>query len=995
MNWLKTNSSEMKHRLDLVARMLVGALAVVMCGVFFQSDAAYADASQNGTVSSNGAVSSNNAVSSAVDITPKASASSANVYAANDVNPNLDNPWPCPAGTTNVNKSIFGRADITICTWTQGIHGKGEKFYLRVIDNTYDSSNPHHVPDNLDKYYISGLPIYQNTDPNYNDNQVPYTSGSNLGWKYDDNINAKPIGRAKDGTVLEEVSGADLRGGKVGITPPADWTGQIPIKVWRADFSQNLFTDFDYGTFNYIGQIPDQNTKSLVCDSNNHQNCSRTGTTVGQTMQQNYVYHDPRTATIDTEPYAQGSVDYHPGEGTGQWAPHDGQYSIWPTSLMTGPYGRWGKDPSDPTVNLGDPNTWGTNWIARGFTWNNQWADLRSDPPYVSYGSDQRDKGDFLNAIPSKRLLGGDDSQRWGNVCIPFDNNGCFASLSVLTNNPARTPLGVNSGNVGQFDIPKSCISMSISLIPSKQCPDSNSAWGDMGNDDTIKNAGKFLVVNGRNRANGTDTIINSTIKPSSDDEMFVFRAQLANVLYVGTPKPVQLAVYTGSPSDSNNEKLMFTNYLAGDSQSDYDNAHTHWTDVSTALTLGSSQPFNVKIKNWGQAGYGNDFALDNIVVSPIKSSPGVLRAVRWTSDKSSDPVTTTVVKRGQTVTYKLTVTNNSESDRAKIAAPAQPTNQCNDSNNPGCIDVHTMPLRGSVLVDDVSDVMKDGKATWLGNFQPGSQASYDSGKKQIVWKVPDVPANGSVTLTYQVQMAKDPSGPLTIKNTVKALPYGDKDNVWVSGSDMESRNNSSSNWWERADSSDAVPDPEKCSKGQPCSTTHYLSDAWWNKVASRNQNNFLRGSEWKITGPDLIDANGNHADYIIVKDNVDSDKDGSQKGWAGPDKDTRDGYLKIIGMLGAPEAGKPDAKYKLVETRAPAGYQLNTREYTITIPAGKQADVPPDGTGGVIPNDQTTGPNLPFTGGISADYIILGGIVLTLIAALPAAITAAKRRRS
>lgn len=111
----------------------------------------------------------------------------------------------------------------------------------------------------------------------------------------------------------------------VTVVPPAGFSGTLKnVQVSRASDATNLITDFDGGTFNYLGQAkPTLDAASSP-----------------------YKYHDPHTLT---------------GPSTlRQYSPHDGQYTIWPTGMMNGP-------DLDPPTESGQTKAY-----------NNYWADLRS-----------------------------------------------------------------------------------------------------------------------------------------------------------------------------------------------------------------------------------------------------------------------------------------------------------------------------------------------------------------------------------------------------------------------------------------------------------------------------------------------------------------------------------------------------------------------------------------------------------------------------------------
>jgi hypothetical protein len=811
-----------------------------------------------------------------------------------------------------------------------GIAPKNKNFRVKVADSQHATCADANAGCKEDQYYVSGLPG---------------------GWTVSGAVNHGP---ADDGTTLWQVRGDDARGERASgltVTAPANWTGQMPIKVWRADTSQNLITVFDNGTFDYKGQIPSANT----VDSS--------GKKLGDLLP-NYQYHDPRTPAVATQ-----SVDggLKAGDYTGQWAPHDGQFSVWPTALMTGPYGVW------------PPNTipWitqvkvGSNVAATGQTWNNQWADLRS----VQTNAPGSIPGLSLANFPSSRL--------WGGAGSVMDRGLGQYDNSFIPNDGQRLPLGVHHGNLSNFSIdsssindttksikgspiiPDSCMKNAPTygdITPSIICPDSSSNSADMGNDDTIKNSGKFLIVNGRDMSWGTDTIVDTgdITPPASDGNLFVFRASLANVLYTSAGQPVQLSV-------AMNDTAMNT-LGSSTPQSGWQNSSTHWTSMSSIINRGANGSFHLKIRNGSQAGYGNDFAIDNLSLSPLVPTTAYLRAIDWTASKTANPPSGAVVKRGQTITYMLTVTNNSEPDRHKIAAPST---ECNPATGQ-CVDAHTMPLMGAVTIDDLSGVVADGKGEYVGNISGPGSASYDANAKKLTWKLPIVPAGSSISLTYQVKAVNMPPAPTTLENSVIALPYGDPDNP------VKNLPPTDNNWWNMPG---ITPNPAQCQKGSPCKTDHYISAVSWQKIASQSKQS-LAGSEWTLTGPDLIDTNGNKVPSLTIKDCTPT--------WCdGPDKNSAAGAFRLIGMFGTGN-NSSDTNYSLVESRAPSGYKLDQMPHVFTIHFGKQEDLTVAGS--PFGNQQLNGPNLPLTGGTPADAIVLGGFAAVALAALSAAITTRRR---
>lgn len=133
-----------------------------------------------------------------------------------------------------------------------------------------------------------------------------------------------------------------------------------------------------------------------------------------------------------------------------------------------------------------------------------------------------------------------------------------------------------------------------------------------------------------------------------------------------------------------------------------------------------------------------------------------------------------------------------------------------------------------------------------------------------------------------------------------------------------------------------------------------------WTKVAEGDEGKLLAGSEWKLTGPTTKAV----ADCVA----------GSPAQCTGPDKDPAPGAFTLDAL--------PWGAYTLVETKAPAGYILDTKPHTFTVGPGIDQAVLAPYTVGQFGNKQQKPPVLPLTGGIGTDtFLILGGILVLLAA--------------
>ena len=150
--------------------------------------------------------------------------------------------------------------------------------------------------------------------------------------------------------------------------------------------------------------------------------------------------------------------------------------------------------------------------------------------------------------------------------------------------------------------------------------------------------------------------------------------------------------------------------------------------------------------------------------------------------------------------------------------------------------------------------------------------------------------------------------------------------------------------------------------------TLRTLGGVVWSKVDGSSA--LLGGSEWLLTGPGLPTEGQPIVDCVVT----------APIECTGPDKDSAAGAFKLVDLLWG--------DYTLVETKAPAGYQLHTTNHTFTIGSDTLALELPD-----IVNVPRTGPPLPLTGGLGADgFALVGG---GLLAAAAAALLFMRRRRA
>lgn len=146
-----------------------------------------------------------------------------------------------------------------------------------------------------------------------------------------------------------------------------------------------------------------------------------------------------------------------------------------------------------------------------------------------------------------------------------------------------------------------------------------------------------------------------------------------------------------------------------------------------------------------------------------------------------------------------------------------------------------------------------------------------------------------------------------------------------------------------------------------------------WNKVGDTADAELLAGAEWELTP---LDGAGEPAGpALAVVDCVEIP-------CTGTDTDPVGGQFLVMGLT--------PGEYRLVETRAPVGFVLDTTPILVTVLDTASVTVLDD-----IVNSQQSTPVLPFTGGFGADHLLMiGGGLLVLMTGL-GAWQAIRRRRT
>lgn len=150
---------------------------------------------------------------------------------------------------------------------------------------------------------------------------------------------------------------------------------------------------------------------------------------------------------------------------------------------------------------------------------------------------------------------------------------------------------------------------------------------------------------------------------------------------------------------------------------------------------------------------------------------------------------------------------------------------------------------------------------------------------------------------------------------------------------------------------------PAECEPGQElCTVNPLLGEVIWKKSAGDGK--ALSGSEWRLTGP--LEA-GSRA--VEITDCVSPEASECP----GADKDPRPGRFAVQAL--------PWGSYSLTETRAPAGYLLDTATRSFRVgPGSGEATAHIAVDLGQIVNRERPALVIPLTGGAGADAFLVGG---------------------
>lgn len=167
-----------------------------------------------------------------------------------------------------------------------------------------------------------------------------------------------------------------------------------------------------------------------------------------------------------------------------------------------------------------------------------------------------------------------------------------------------------------------------------------------------------------------------------------------------------------------------------------------------------------------------------------------------------------------------------------------------------------------------------------------------------------------------------------------------------------------------------------------------------WNKVSSDDASSLLPGSEWKLTYASYDQENNapketyecTISDTTVTCSQDDTAMD-QQPEWAGT------ANLTTAGMFSFEKL--PWGTYTLVETKAPAGFNLSTDTYTFTVDKDNQDNVQIKVNTTPVNGNQienTPGVVLPETGGEGSSWVVMLGFALTAIAMLGCGLALSRR---
>ena len=607
--------------------------------------------------------------------------------------------------------------------------GTGQAFTLLVTD-----SNDSHAT--FDSYYIYGLPS---------------------GWTVRDNgATATPISTTP---IIYALPKADVTAGRITVTPPTAYSGTLTgVSLARVSNSPNLIKAFDNGTFDWLGVYkPMLNQGESIAEYENHTD---------------YEWSDPTVTHGATFP---------------QYGPLDGYYSIWPTADMNGPQINTFNNKWADLRSIDNPMTVDTNTVCYA------WQDMSNS--YQVPEATVRNSGKiavFNGALSSQMPVPNDLLRTTVTGLLPnhyYTFGAYVANVSDDRNStlPVRVSMYVKNSrtDVG------TAIGSSQDLPKQPACFNNQTSWTHLTGIVNTGSASQLLlsIRNYEGGGFGNDLAIdNLTLYPMAQCPI-EFPVTRSNPGLTVEKKSVpadgstvtggQTVTYTVTGSNTGNTDLnpvkltdnlatvlSYANYVAGSAAATIDGVSVGApTLTGTTLQWSGAVPqgksvvvtYKVTVKpnllttnvlRNAVIGSGEDPAKPGVTV-PSNCVDGTERGCfteltpakveGWQLDKSSNPVSGSLVNPGQIITYTVTGVNTGNSPQASAFSDDLTNVLTNATLVAGSV---TLTYNGN---SQTPPALSGNKLSWSGN----------------------VPAGGVVVMTYQVKVNDNVAANVHLHNTV------------------------------------------------------------------------------------------------------------------------------------------------------------------------------------------------------------------------------------
>lgn len=554
-----------------------------------------------------------------------------------------------------------------------------------------------------------------------------YLSGVPAGWK----VQVAGADKAADftglaGTATYKLAKADATGGAVSLLPPIGFTGAPQLQVGRSQKgAANLVTDFDNGTFDFIGQ----------------------GTPRLPAAASSYTYLDP---TLPTPP-----------DG-GMVAPGNAQYAIWPTARIM----------AEPAPGKSESH-------------NITWADLRSvTTPLTGHtdlcGSWTKSVPEADSAPAGKLMVvnGSDtapppDSFLTTTIAVQPDTVYDFSAY-VANVQYVNQDVGVRIAFWAIADGVETQLG-SASDSPQQATCD-NPAWGQR-NAVFYSGTSTSLTLQVRNNIsgfNGNDLGLDQIeLKPLATAKfpatVIAPTLKIGKVADVATAKPGDKVTYT--TTITNTGTIPANDQVVTDDLTKVLDDATYNNDAAASPAGGAISYTEPKLTWTGDIPVGGkvtltytatvkrpitgDHQLINVVTTPDSdcppgsTKPECSPVVNLPDVRVKKVANRRKVVPGDTVTYTTTITNT-----GKGAA------------------------KGQVVTDDMTGILDDSTYNKDAKTSPNT-GTIAFAKPKLTW-TGDVPAGATITLTYTVKINNPDTGDAIMSNVITSTdtncPPGSKD---------------------------------------------------------------------------------------------------------------------------------------------------------------------------------------------------------------------------